>query len=201
MCLWPRHCACTVTTVRYIDAKPTESLMPHIQSDAQKMTAAHRCANTKTRRAAIPSHSTISDPIVATLLIESPATEARRWATALPTAGSFPEPLSLIHGDPSALISHQQDSPDKQVYTCACGRLIKGIRQSETWSEENELIRFPSIPCVLWISECGCVCVPNPGHKLHSVRIIKLPQFWQLLHELRPELEGNRQRQVCVLQM
>lgn len=42
----------------------------------------------------------------------------------------------------------------------------------------NKRIKFASIWCVLWICERGCMRLPNPGHELHGVWIIKLPQFW-----------------------
>lgn len=85
-----------------------------IQHDDQKMTGAHRCANTQQHQrqfGAFPNHSSISDPIGVMLLIGSPATETLRWVRALPTAGSFPALPCLIHGYPSALITHQTDSP------------------------------------------------------------------------------------------
>ena len=60
---------------------------------------------------AIENHSSISAPIRLMLSIESAAPETPRWVRAPPTAGFFPAPPCLIHGDPSALITHQSDSP------------------------------------------------------------------------------------------
>lgn len=107
-----------------------------------------------------------------------------RWVRVLPTAGCFPAPPNLIQGDPSALITHGQDSPGKQALTRklthmhAHKQTNQGHQAKWNLIRGNKLIRSASIWCVLWIRVCGFVWVPNPGHELHSVWIIKLPQFW-----------------------
>lgn len=174
----------------YIDGWPTGSLMPHIQPDDQKITDTHRCANTKTHTAAtVQSHSK------SLLHLWSHRADAldRKPSNSDPWGGlEFCQQLGAFQ-HPQILFreTHQlssltgktpgQTSADTQVNT----RALHAHKQTNQGHQAkwnliwgNKLIRFASIWCVLWIRVCGFMWVPNPGHELHSVWIIKLPQFW-----------------------
>lgn len=95
---------------------PTSNLMSskwQIHTDVQTQKHAEQPQNT-----AISNHGTISDPHHGDALDWKPSRRGPEVGWALPTAGPIPIPLSLIRGDPSALITHQKCSPaNKHCYT------------------------------------------------------------------------------------